>query len=367
MSYQLLELKLENTQRVIKDTAPLYLTLGALSSNDITTLKVAVVVGSISGGTAALTLETSMDGGLTWKTILTGTDGPITGAGTYQVWMIASSGISGPNIRLKILPSAGISVYLTKAYRTFASGDVLVPRDSDFTVTLDPAGLASAANQTITHTKLDTLHTDIATTIAGYVDGIETLVTSTNTKLDTLHTDIATTIAGYVDDLETLVGSTNTKLDTLGGYVDGIEGYVDGIETLVTSTNTKLDTLHTDIATTIAGYVDGIEGQLTTIEGYVDGIETAVASTNTKLDTLGGYVDGIETLVGTTNTNTAAITTRLNEMAAGLITVKHDSLYPTFNATSDVWVYKLAAATVATLTINYVDATKAVITSIVRT
>lgn len=36
-------------------------------------------------------------------------------------------------------------------------------------------------------------------------------------------------------------------------------------------------------------------------------------------------------------------------------------------ATADVYTYKVAAATVATVTINYFDATKAVITTIVRT
>jgi hypothetical protein len=44
--------------------------------------------------------------------------------------------------------------------------------------------------------------------------------------LATLHTDIATTLVGYVD---------------------GLEGFVDNIETLITSTNTKLDTLIADV------------------------------------------------------------------------------------------------------------------------
>lgn len=55
------------------------------------------------------------------------------------------------------------------------------------------------------------------TAIDGHVDGLETLVaasntliTSSNTKLDTLHTDLATTIAAYIDGLEALIGTTNT-------------------------------------------------------------------------------------------------------------------------------------------------------------
>lgn len=44
-----------------------------------------------------------------------------------------------------------------------------------------------------------------------------------------------------------------------------------------------------------------------------------------------------------------------------------DSIYPTFATTTDTYAYKLAAATVATITITYVDSTKEVIQSIVRT
>ncbi|MCP1832843.1 hypothetical protein [Bradyrhizobium sp. USDA 4545] len=71
--------------------------------------------------------------------------------------------------------------------------------------------------------KLDTLHTDLATTLGGYLDGVEG-------KLDTLHSDLATTLAGYVDGLETLAGITNSN---------------------GTSTNTKLDTLHSDLGATL--------------------------------------------------------------------------------------------------------------------
>jgi hypothetical protein len=50
-----------------------------------------------------------------------------------------------------------------------------------------------------------------------------------------------------------------------------------------------------------------------------------------------------------------------------LVKVAYDALVPTFNATSDVWVYKtggILGTTVATVTINYVDATKAVILNV---
>lgn len=183
MSYQLVELKLQNFERQFSDTKPLYVSMGALSSNDATTLRVAVVVGAITGGTAALSLEESMDGGLTWSALTTSTNGPITGAGTYQVWLTESSGIVSPNVRLKVLPSAGQSAYITKVYKTSATGDVIIPRSSG-------GGGGGGATETT------------AASILTAVDGLETLVTA-----------------------------TNTKLDTIDGHIDQIEGYVDGIET----------------------------------------------------------------------------------------------------------------------------------------
>jgi len=43
-----------------------------------------------------------------------------------------------------------------------------------------------------------------------------------------------------------------------------------------------------------------------------------------------------------------------------------DTITPTYNATSDVYVFTLSSVTQATITINYTDATKAVISSITR-
>jgi hypothetical protein len=111
------------------------------------------------------------------------------------------------------------------------------------------------------------------------------------------------------------------------------------------ASESTLDDIKT-LVTTIEDNTDGIEASLTAIEAYVDGIE--------------GHIDGLETAIASTNT-------RLGEMASGLITAKHDSITPTFNATSDVWEYKLVGVTKQTLTVNYTDTTKQVISSVVRT
>jgi hypothetical protein len=140
-------------------------------------------------------------------------------------------------------------------------------------------------------TALATLHTDLATTLAGYVDGLETLIGTSNTNLGTLHADLATTLVGYVDGLETLITSSNTKLDSVHtDLATTIAAFVDGLETLITSSNTKLDTLHTDLATTLAGYVDGLEALTTSSNTKLDTLHSDIATT------LAGYVDGLEAL-----------------------------------------------------------------------
>ncbi len=96
-------------------------------------------------------------------------------------------------------------------------------------------GFATAANQT---------------TLNGYVDGIEALITSTN---------------GYVDGIETLIGSTNTKLDTL-------DGRVDTLETLIASTNTKLDTMNTNISTGSIPAGTAYIGKTRTTDGTRDAV-----------------------------------------------------------------------------------------------
>jgi len=51
-------------------------------------------------------------------------------------------------------------------------------------------GDATAANQTTMIGHLATIATAVGTTLAGYLDGLETLITSTNTKLDTVNTNV---------------------------------------------------------------------------------------------------------------------------------------------------------------------------------
>ncbi len=59
-------------------------------------------------------------------------------------------------------------------------------------------------------------------------------------------------------------------LTTIDAVLDTIAGHLDGVETLITSTNTKLDSLITGVSTTLAGYLDGVEGLLTDLDTALD-------------------------------------------------------------------------------------------------
>jgi len=81
-------------------------------------------------------------------------------------------------------------------------------------------------------------------------------------------------------------------------------------------------------------------------------------------------------VIGEDTVNNAAIRIavdpngKLLTVGDSMVPSTYDSIIPTFNTTSDVWVFKtggVSGTTVSTLTINYVDSTKAVITNILKT
>jgi len=127
-----------------------------------------------------------------------------------------------------------------------------------------------------------------------------------------------------------------------------------------TSTNTKLDTL---IAQT-----DGVEGSLTAIDGKTPALGQALAAASSPVVLTAAQ---ITTLTPQTN---ALTDTQLRATAvptqSGLGIPIHDALAYTSAATTDTYVYRtggIAGSIVATVVMSYTDATKAVLTTVVRT
>jgi hypothetical protein len=164
MSYQLIELKLENYQRLITDASPLHVSLGPISGNDTTTLKASIVVSALSlAATATLSLEESMDGGVTWTTVTTSVTGVVNATGTWAVWVNENSGIVSPVVRLSLTPlGVGDTFYISRSYRTFTTDTTIVPRAN-----LSATGFATE----VTLGSVDTNVSDIETLLSDRLSG----------------------------------------------------------------------------------------------------------------------------------------------------------------------------------------------------
>jgi len=87
-------------------------------------------------------------------------------------------------------------------------------------------------------------------------------------------------------------------------------------------------------------------------------------ATNTKLDTLNAKDFATQTTLNALKTSVEA------RLSGSFVPAAYDYMTYTSGATSDTYVFKLGGAggtTVKTLVINYVDSTKAVITTVAAT
>ena len=96
-------------------------------------------------------------------------------------------------------------------------------------------------------------------------------------------------------------------------------------------------------------------------------ITKIIDATNTQnqlsLDLVGTKYAAEVKVVGTDTTPINVVDT----VANSLVPVPYDNIALTQATLTDTWVYKLAAVTKSTITITYTDATKAVISTIVKT
>jgi hypothetical protein len=219
--YQLREITIPSQLRLVTNADPLLLPLGTISGVDASTLTTSVVVtavANIPAQTAAMMIQESWDGGVTWDD-LSGLDADtINAVGTFKVKFTNTTGICSPQIRLKITPTGNGTLYLTKVYCTTNPHGQIIPRDSftatgagttdfgasatalrcasllgnvngiaDFGAgvataqTLRVYDAAAASGITVNHTDLLAIQAQL-TTMLGYIDGLETLVTDLKTQ-----------------------------------------------------------------------------------------------------------------------------------------------------------------------------------------
>jgi len=206
MSYNLVDIPLQNYQRIITDSDPLYVPLGALSAADATVMTIGVVVSGFAGTSADLTLEESYDAGDTWDDVSAIIADTINATGTFLIRLSPTNGPMSPNVRLKVTPAAATTIYISSLFRTFIQSNVMVPRDVSI------SGSATESTQLL---------------ILAAVDDLEALTGSTNTKIDTVNTNLGT-IDTSIGAVETAVGAVETAVGTSNGYLASLDAKASG-------------------------------------------------------------------------------------------------------------------------------------------
>lgn len=84
-------------------------------------------------------------------------------------------------------------------------------------------------------------------TIGGYVDGLESQMTTNNTRLGTI---------------DTAVGNIKSKVDSIYTSIDNLEGYTDGVESSLSSIYTAITNLSFTIPQSLLDDVDDIDNKL---------------------------------------------------------------------------------------------------------
>jgi hypothetical protein len=124
--YNLVKIKLQNTETKFTHASPLVVSLDPITGSDASWLRVAIVVDRFTGvGNATITLEQSHDAGATWSTVPYTSTTLISGLGSYIIETTSATKPLSPNVRLKIVPDSGVTVGASAVYKTFSAGQII--------------------------------------------------------------------------------------------------------------------------------------------------------------------------------------------------------------------------------------------------
>jgi hypothetical protein len=264
MSYSLIDIPKENYQRLCTDLAPLYIPLGAMSGTDASFLRGGVVVGVWAVANAAITLEESFNAGVSYTTVTEFTADTITAAGTFLFKLASTTTPISPIARLKILPGAGGSLYVSKVFRSFCSSDIMgisgsvVPAGAATEITLD------ALNQQITDFDRNT--------------GAATAETL-RTVLATRHEAAGTPISSRLSD-----GADFINAEALAVAQKTYGVIAKSLHTLSTVAGWDGVNLHRELLVDVAGALRVAAADLTTLTTAIDLTTTAVDLTTTAVN-----------------------------------------------------------------------------------
>lgn len=216
---------------------------------------------------------------------------------------------------------AAILAKLVSAPSTEAKQDAIItalgsPLQEGGTVSVDVSTLATQATLAAL---VSANHTDLAALLAKLSNdpSTATLQTSSNTKLDTL--------AGHVDGLETLIGTSNTGLASILAKLSGDPATQTSLAALVSANHTDLAALLAKLSNdpSTATLQASANTKLDTLSAYVDGLEAGLASILAKLSGDPATQTSLAALVSANHTDLAAILAKL--IAAPATEAKQDS------------------------------------------
>jgi len=334
MSYQTVRLKIPSSvERHVKAGTTAKVSIGGLSGNDTTTLRVTVdIIGFAAvtpGDVAVLSLEQSWTDGTVFEVVPGTIQTDISADGVFSIRVTASSGVLAPIVNLVITSAATASFYVKSVFRTSSTENGIVPVAAGSTVIItNPSGTAIdfGAGATTAATTRVVASTDSPEVVS--LANIEAVDFATETTLDLVLTDTNSLVAKDF--------ATETTLDLV----------LTDTNSLVAkdfATETTLDLVLTDTNSLVAKDF----------------------ATETTLDLVLTDTNSLVAKDFATQTTLAAL---LAKLGGSLVPSSYDSISADYSgATTNVFTYKQGLTTVAILTVTYIDSTKAKFSSVVRT
>ena len=163
-------------------------------------------------------------------------------------------------------------------------------------LSMSGGGDATAANQVLHNTKLDTLETTL-TNIETDQAALEVLHTATNSKLDT--------IDAVLDTIKLDSAAIKTAVELLDNTVSGSELQVDVVSA---PTTTVTGTVTANLSATDNAVLDSILAKNTEIDSVLDTIKTDSAAIKTAVELLDNTVSGSELQVDVVSMPTTTVT-----------------------------------------------------------
>ena len=389
MSLDFKTLRRERENFYVDSTAPVYIPGGVVSANDMASLaawfEISGPSAGLGGAPGTATIEYTPDDGTTWETVPGTVGGSITGAGSnFNIQTTANTGIFPPVIRFKFVAPAGQYYNVVHIRRSYVTPGLVAALRSPAGSPVTDFGVVTSASRVAA--MLGSIDKAPVPNVVGYQYVTSTGFTKTLAG-DGRAIDVNIAASSFAFSAQMQINyagtptvpafypatpASNKPIPTVQVAGDGL-GIVtmgSGADSVLTPRVT-LSTRHEDVTTPLAFKLsDGTEIP-TAHETYALNTQFVKAAQTLRLP-VSAFLNGWDY----TNNTRKELRTNASgdlrvEQGNTLIPTAYDYFSISYaGATSDVYTYKTGGSggtTVATITMNYTDATKNVLSSVART